>query len=261
MTLRSPHPMLALVGFVLVCCAAGGARTSQTSGEGGVLRGSVAYRERMALPSDAVLEVELVDVSRQDVNAPLIAETTVFPEDRQVPLPFELRYDPTKIQPNRSYALRATIHSGDQMMFTTDTVYRVITQGNPTHVDLWLVRVGSRADETTSGLWGTAWRLDDLGGAGVLDRAQATLEFPEAGKAAGSGSCNRFFGTVRISGESISFSALGATQMACAEPVGMQEAKYLKALQDAERFAFDGPALLIYSKGMAKPLRFVRMSP
>jgi hypothetical protein len=28
------------------------------------------------------------------------------------------------------------------MMFTTDTVHPVITRGNPTRVDLWLVRVG-----------------------------------------------------------------------------------------------------------------------
>ena len=46
--------------------------------------------------------------------------------------------------------------------------------------------------------------------------------------------------------------------MACAGPVGTQETTYFKALQQAERFAFDGPALLIYSMGMDQPLRFVR---
>lgn len=108
------------------------------------------------------------------------------------------------------------------------------------------------------GLVGTAWRLEYLGGAGVLDRVEATLEFPEAGKIAGSGSCNRFFGTVIISGESITISPLGSTRMACAEGVMNQEEKYLKALQDAERFTRDGSTLLIYGKGIAKPLRFIR---
>jgi heat shock protein HslJ len=112
-----------------------------------------------------------------------------------------------------------------------------------------------------AGLVGTAWRLEDLGGAGVLDRVEATLEFPEAGKVAGSGSCNRFFGTVEISGESIKISPLGSTRMACAEAVMNQEGKYLKALQDAERFTRDGPALLIYCKGMAQPLRFMPKEP
>ncbi len=150
MTFRSLDPMLALLGLVLVGCAAAGAGKAATSTESGVLRGSVSYRERMALPSDAVLEVVLVDVSRQDVGAPVIAEVTVYPEGRQVPLPFELRYAPAKIDPDRSYALRATIHSGAQMLFTTDTAYRVITQGNPTHVDLWLVRVGARGNQATT---------------------------------------------------------------------------------------------------------------
>ena len=44
--------------------------------------------------------------------------------------------------------------------------------------------------------------------------------------------------------------------MACAEAVMNQETRYLKALQDAERFAFQGPCLLIYAKGIEKPLRF-----
>jgi heat shock protein HslJ len=125
---------------------------------------------------------------------------------------------------------------------------------------------GPHAAQTAAGgeagdLVATAWRLEDLGGAGVLDRVEATLEFPDAGKVAGSGSCNRFFGTVEISGESIKISPLGSTRMACAEAVMNQEGKYLKALQDAERFTRDGSTLLIYCKGMAKPLRFIRKVP
>jgi len=108
---------------------------------------------------------------------------------------------------------------------------------------------------------GTAWRLEDLGGAGVVDRVEATLEFPEAGKVVGSGSCNRFFGSVEISGESIRFGPLGATRMACVEAVMNQEAKYLEALRDAERFTRDGSALLIYRKGMERPLRFLPKAP
>lgn len=113
-------------------------------------------------------------------------------------------------------------------------------------------------DTGSQGLMGTAWRLEDLGGAGVVDRVEATLQFTEAGKVAGSGSCNRFFGTAAVSGGAITFGPLGSTRMACADTVEMQEGRYLKALQDAERFTLDGPVLLIFSKGMEKPLRFIR---
>jgi heat shock protein HslJ len=47
--------------------------------------------------------------------------------------------------------------------------------------------------------------------------------------------------------------------MACIDDAAnAQETKYLDALQKAERFAFDGPALRIYSTGMERPLRFAR---
>jgi heat shock protein HslJ len=126
-------------------------------------------------------------------------------------------------------------------------------------------RTGMASDSASnvgsSGLIGTEWQLEDLGGVGVVDSAIATLQFTEGGKVAGSGSCNRFFGTASISRDSITFSPLGSTRMACAEAVQTQEGRYLKALQDAERFTLDGRVLLIYSKGLEHPLRFIRKEP
>jgi heat shock protein HslJ len=108
-------------------------------------------------------------------------------------------------------------------------------------------------------LHGTAWRLADLGGVAAIPGVEATLEFPEEGKASGRGSCNRFFGTVEISGESIRFGPLASTKMACIDDAAnAQEKKYLEALQAAERIVFDGPALVIYSRGNDQPLRFSR---
>jgi heat shock protein HslJ len=105
---------------------------------------------------------------------------------------------------------------------------------------------------------GTSWVLQDLGGAGVIDAARATLEFPEAGRVAGRGSCNRFFGSVEISDDRISFSQLGSTEMACIGAAMDQEIKYLKALQSAERYTLAERSLQIYVKGMDKPLGFRR---
>ena len=116
------------------------------------------------------------------------------------------------------------------------------------------------AAQTSAGdLVGTSWRLEDLSGAAALPGVETTLEFPEAGKVAGRGSCNRFFGTVEISGQSIKVGPIAATKMACVDDAAnAQEKKYLEALAAAERFALDGRALLIYSTGMERPLRFVR---
>jgi putative lipoprotein len=247
------RPELIMLMLVLAC-----AHHSQPSPEGGVLSGTVAYRERMALPSDAVIQVQLSDVSVQDVPAPVVAETTVDPQGRQVPLPFELHYDAGKVDPKRTYAVRAAIRSEGQLLFTTTGATHVLTQGNPSRVDLVLTKAAARSATAGGVLSGSTWKLEDLGGTAVLDQPQATLEFPDEGRVAGKGSCNRFFGSVQVSGESISFGALGSTRMACPDAVMTQEAAYFNALQNAERYVIDGSSLLIYSRGMDKPLRFSR---
>lgn len=107
-------------------------------------------------------------------------------------------------------------------------------------------------------LTGSEWLLQDLAGSGLIDNIRATLAFPHAGKVAGNASCNRFFGTAEIGGNAIELSPLGVTRMACPEAVMDQETKYLKALQAAERFEQKGSYLLLYCKGLEKPLSFTR---
>jgi len=108
----------------------------------------------------------------------------------------------------------------------------------------------------------TEWLLEDLGGKGVLDRAQATLAFPEEKKVAGNGSCNRFFGPAQLTGDKISLGPLASTRMACRSAALInQESNYLDALKNAEHFSVDGPYLLIYAKGFDKPLRFTQIRP
>lgn len=110
-------------------------------------------------------------------------------------------------------------------------------------------------------LTGTEWRLEALGDSAVMARSQATLTFPEAGRVAGNGSCNRFFGSVRITQGHIGFDQMGSTKMACMGPANEQEVRYLSALQKAERYELQGRTLLIHVTGMAKPLRFVQTAP
>ena len=113
------------------------------------------------------------------------------------------------------------------------------------------------AAPAVASLVGTAWRLEDLAGTGVLDRVQATLEFPEPGRTGGLGSCNRFNGVVTIEGDSIHFGGIAATRRACPEAVMQQETKYFAALQDAERYERAGETLRIFAKDRPAPLRFI----
>jgi heat shock protein HslJ len=166
------------------------------------------------------------------------------------------------VDAERPYGIRAVIRAGGQTLFETREPTPVLTQGQPATVALMLTRVQADAPASTApSLVGTAWRLEDLAGAGVVSGAEATLEFPEAGRVAGRGSCNRFFGPVTITGTTIAFGTLGATMMACADPVGAQETKYFAALRGAQRFEVDGTTLRLFSAGLAAPLRFTRITP
>ncbi len=109
---------------------------------------------------------------------------------------------------------------------------------------------------------GTEWLLQDLAGTPALTNVKATLAFPETGKAAGNASCNRFTGSVEVSGDTIKFGALASTRMACVDnAVSAQETEYLKALGAAKRFEWNEPTLLIYAEGYDKPLRFALAMP
>jgi heat shock protein HslJ len=124
-----------------------------------------------------------------------------------------------------------------------------------------LLRIRKAAAGAPSGaawLVGTIWRLEDLAGTGVLDSAEATLEFPSEGRVAGKASCNRFTGAVTVAGTAITFGPQALTRMGCADAVMRQEQAYLEALHGAREFRVEGPFLYIYGANRAKPLRFIR---
>ncbi|TPI12033.1 hypothetical protein FJW06_18605 [Mesorhizobium sp. B4-1-3] len=88
------------------------------------IAGELTYRERIALPPDAVLMVELADVSLADAPATVIAKRRIAPAG-QVPIKFEIGFDPKAIRKGRTYALQARITVGERLMFITDTSHQL----------------------------------------------------------------------------------------------------------------------------------------
>ncbi len=102
------------------------------------LSGTVTYQEAITLSPDAMLTVELADVSRQDTHAKVLAEQ-IISNPGQPPIPFKLSYDPDAIVPNHSYAVQARIEWEGRLVFINDTRHCVITRGCPTSVDVVVV--------------------------------------------------------------------------------------------------------------------------
>ena len=95
-------------------------------------------------------------------------------------------------------------------------------------------------------LEGPEWTLAEIGRGGpVPDGISITLTF-QGDRVAGSGGCNRYFGTVTSTtpGE-LAFSAMGTTQMACPDPAMGAERKYLRSLARASSYSFVGGRLLL----------------
>lgn len=208
----------------------------------GVVTGTVAYRERMALPPGAVLEVQLVDISREGGSWPVIAAARIEVAG-QVPIPFEIRYDPSRIDPRATLAVSARLSFGGRVQFAHDRLQRVLTQGAGTTAEIDLVRVVD--------LLGT-WVAEEIAGEALAGPPRPDITFTDEGRVHGSGGCNRFTGGYEQRGPRLQFGALAQTNIACAPDAMAREARFHAALAAVRAWRVDdGRVLLIDGRGEA----------
>lgn len=231
---------MALIAGVLLTSTAGMALADGTT-----ITGNVVYRERMLLPEGAIATVRLEDVSLADAPAKVMAETSVPAQTS--PTAFSLDYDPSQFEPGHTYAWRASITAGDELMFTTTERHTFDPQA--AGVELLVQRVAS-SEAATLPLAGT-WLAEDIDGGGVIDNLQTTLEIAADGAVSGSGGCNRFSGSAKIEGDTIGFGDLASTMMACAEAAMNQEQKFHTALGAVRTFSIDAAQQKLFLKDEA----------
>ena len=139
-----------IVSIASLCLFLGIAAAGAT---GATVKGVATYRERIAMPPGAVFEATLEDISRADAPADVVS--TVRQEDAgNPPYRFELAFDPARIVPSRRYAVRARITLEGRLVFTSDQVHPVLTNGNPATVEIVMKRVAGGAGREASGMPG-----------------------------------------------------------------------------------------------------------
>jgi uncharacterized lipoprotein YbaY/heat shock protein HslJ len=106
-----------------------------------LITGTATYRERIALPPQAVFEASVEDVSRADAPSIRIAEVHV--DAPRVPVRFEIPVDADRIEPRHRYVVRARILVDGKPMFTSDTAHPVLDAAGTRHVDILLRRVAT----------------------------------------------------------------------------------------------------------------------
>lgn len=310
--------------------------------------GALTYPQRVALPPDSMVKVELREISIADQAVPLLAEYQYQADGRQVPLPFEFIVDDSAFQPGQRYAVRGRITQPDgRLLWTTDEVHSVDPGKSKNDLGmLMLMRVEDEAalpaftaagnepgwslkmagdrfllsldygSDTTSAplgkletndksktyrtttedgrdlsvtitdalchddmsgmpypmrvtleiggrslngcgggpadlITGTAWTVEDIGSAGIIDFSNTTLEFTADGRLYGRSGCNRYNAGYQLTGESLTIGPAGVTNMACAPALMAQEAAFLEILSGVQRFDItkDGALRLIAGDG------------
>ena len=94
--------------------------------EQATVSGEAYYRERLLLGPGHVFEAVLLDTSRADTTAPVLARTERELARGEAVIPFTLGVDPSALSPRGHYAVRATVEDPDGgLVFTTDTAQTV----------------------------------------------------------------------------------------------------------------------------------------
>ncbi|HHV68444.1 MAG TPA: hypothetical protein GXX48_12475, partial [Ochrobactrum intermedium] len=124
--------------------------------------GKVVYRERIALPPEASLTVQLSDVSLADAPSKVIGETRIESVQGS-PIPFAINFDMDQIQPGHSYALQARISAGDTLWFVNDERYAIDPENPGEPAEIKVVMVRKSGDEGAAiGIEGKDWLAEDI---------------------------------------------------------------------------------------------------
>jgi putative lipoprotein len=237
-TLRGGHLFLALMADGGIYELEPISSVRESSLQRGV-QGTATYRERMALPPNALLEATLEDVSNADGRAELIARVR-NERPGNPPIPFLIAFDPSRVIPSHRYAVRARIYVGGKLLFATDQGHPVLTGRGDSALTLVLRRVGSSPPAPPStgstaapALENIYWKLTHLADAPVATASEQQephfVLHPETGRVSGTAGCNQFGGSYEVRNNQLTFRGIVGTLKACVTGMDTEKA-FLAAL-------------------------------
>lgn len=221
--------------------------------------GSAFYRERIALPPDAVFEATLEDVSRADAPAVVLGSSRLEPAG-QPPFRFKIAYEISQVQPGHRYSVRARVTRDGSLLFTTDRSYPVLAGAPDKNLKLLLRAVAKPVAVAPPTLQDTRWNLLPEKPAAASDAGSRTatphiILSSQDKRVGGSGGCNRLMGAYELEGDTLRFGSLAATMMACLG--GMEEeARLTAALRNVARWQIEGRQLRLLDEAGQVLLRF-----
>jgi len=251
-----------IIGFLFT----GAAHSENRETDGmNMIVGSVWYRERMLLPPNAEILINLENVARADAPSDLIA-TTRFALKGGQPWAFSLEYDPAKLHNKGRYVLRARIEANGRLLFNSTGHIPAFDRLSGERLKIMVSRVaGLQAVENVpptkpdASLTNTYWKLIELNGQPVaLGAGNQELRMvltSEGDRVQGFSGCNKFTGNYQQGDTQLHFKPLASTRMACI--TGMEQEKhFLDMLGNVVRYALIGESLSLYDRQNQLILRF-----
>lgn len=222
------------------------------------LTGTVAYRERIALPPDTWLHVTVVEV---ESGRPIVGASATLPAQGQVPISFVLNVKSDIDLFVGRYGLVAEIDSKGRTLFRNPVPEPL--SNSPIRVLLNFLPSMASSETTDAaapplsplppGIVDTVWTVTSIGGRPVTGSKPLTLSIAADLRAGGFGGCNHFFTEAQLADGGIEFGPTAATRMACLPELMEQEAAYFTALAAVSTYEQDERGLRL-TDGAGIPL-------
>jgi putative lipoprotein len=217
---------------------------------------TVTYRERIALPPNAILEVELLDTSRAD--APSVRLSLQRFRLTGVPRTVEIAYDTDLIDERFTYTVAAKIISEGRVIFRSTMATPVLTRGAPNSAELVLELMARQTDgeEVDKSIHGAIWAVFEIAGQIVVAEDPPTLALDQRGQFSLYSGCNRFSGNLDAGNGSFRMPEnFAGTMMACPEDREHLERGTLEALKAATGYVRNGSNLTLTNEAGVPILR------
>ena len=115
---------------------------------------------------------------------------------------------------------------------------------DPTSLPAWRAAAEHLMARDRTPLLGGQWVIEDIAGAGVIDRTHAFLRFLPDGRLTGSATCNRLRGRHQSAAQTLRLTLTATSRKPCAPALMHQEGKLLKLLPRVTHYRIDDTGAL-----------------
>lgn len=216
--------------------------------------GSLTYRQRVALPQDAVANLSVMRV--EATGDETLAEQSFALNGRQVPIPFEITVtDQGEPGGSESLSFTATIlDNAGELLWQTEDALSFVADAARNDLGMVMLSPAGRDEVTLSDVAGRDWMIARLNGKPVMTSAPIVLRFDENGQISGNASCNAYTASGTIEDSILTIGPIALTRKACMPKVMEQEAFFLDLMENVSQMQIDETGLLTMTSDWGETL-------